>query len=197
MTRQPRRFAHATAVLAFSALALALSLALVAAPETVEARCVEPRPIEEAIRTADVVIVGTVTAVAQEGTHATVAVDEIWRGPKTPAIVLVRGGPAEGRSSVDRTFEVGTRYLFTLGLEPDGQLTDSACSSTTEWDAKLGALRPPGAHLPGAAGELDAAAAAEPTFDPLTLVVPAGVALLVATALLIAGLLARGRKTNR
>ncbi|HUG30159.1 MAG TPA: hypothetical protein VMQ65_06595 [Candidatus Limnocylindria bacterium] len=178
-----------------SALLVLAALTLVAAPRPVAARCVEPDPIEEAIRAADVVIVGTVIAVAEEGTRATVRVEEIWRGPALAAEVVVWGGPG-GRSSIDRTFEAGMRYLFTIALGEGGRLTDSLCSSTIAWDPKLVALRPPGAQSPTAAGELDAVA--EPAgFDPASLVVPAGVALLVAAALLVAGLLARGRQTNR
>ncbi len=191
MTRSPRPLAGTLGAL------LVAAVSLVAAPGPVDARCVPPPPIEEAARRADVVIVGTVTAVAQEGRVATVAVAEIWRGPALPASVDVRGGPGEGRTSVDRTFVAGTRYLFTLGIEPDGQLTDTACSATIEWDPGLGALRPAGMHLPVGAAGLDAAAAPDAPFDPSSFVVPAGVALLVAATLLIAGMLARGRQTNR
>lgn len=186
----------AAAALAAAALVLA-SLALLAAPRPVAARCVEPAPIEEAVRAADVVIVGTVTAVAEEGTRATVHVEEIWRGPALEPEVVVWGGPGGGRTSVDRTFEAGIRYLFTITVGENGRLTDSQCSSTVQWDAKLEALRPPGAQLPGVTDPLDATAESDAALDPASLVVPAGVALLVAAALLIAGLLARGRQSNR
>jgi hypothetical protein len=166
-------------------------------PAPAAARCAAPTPIEEAVRAADVVILGMVTAVAEEGTRATVRVEEIWRGRALPAEVVVFGGPGGGRTSVDRTFEAGIRYLFTITLGENGRLTDSQCSSTTEWDPKLEALRPPGAQLPTTAGEVDAASEPDATFDLASLVVPGAVALLVAAALLVAGLLARGRQPGR
>lgn len=183
------------AVAAVAAAALA-AVAFASTPAPAAARCVEPVPIEQAVQTADVVIVGTVTAVADEGTRATVRVEEVWRGPALPAEVVVWGGPG-GRTSIDRTFEAGIRYLFTNTIGEDGRLGDSLCSSTTEWDPKLEALRPPGAQVPTPDGELDAAAQPEPTFDLASLVVPASVALLVAAAMLVAGLLARGRHGTR
>lgn len=195
MTRSLRPIfgAFGAAVLAAAALA---AIALASTPGPVAARCVEPVPIEQAIGTFDVVIVGTVTAVAEEGTRASVRVEEIWRGPVLGAEVVVWGGPGGGPTSVDRTFEAGTRYLFTITVTPEGRLTDSQCSSTTEWDPKLEALRPAGVPAPGAAGDQGATAEPEPAFDPGSLVVPAAVALLVAAVLLAIGLLARGRQTN-
>lgn len=197
MTRSARPLPGTFAAVTFAATAIAalVALALLAAPRPVAARCVEPVPIEKAVRAADVVIVGTVTAVAEEGTRATVHVEEIWRGPALAVEVVVWGGPG-GRSSVDRTFVAGTRYLFTITIDAAGRLGDSQCSSTTEWDPKLEVLRPVGMQVSGASGQLDAVAESETTLDPASLVVPAGVALLVAAALLVAGLLARGRQTN-
>lgn len=170
-------------------------LALLAMPATAAARCVEPAPIGQAVATADAVIVGTAVTTEQEGTVANVLVTEIWRGPDLPPNVRVWGGPGGGRSSIDRTFEAGTRYLFTLTLDVDGSLHDSACSSTTPWDATLEALRPAAIRSP--LGAIDAATDAAPAdapFDPASLVAPVGVALFVAVALLGIGLLARGRQ---
>ena len=196
-TMRPIVVTSAAAILAATALA---AVALLAAPRAVQARCVEPTPIEEAVRTSDVVIVGTVTAVAEEGTRATVQVEEIWRAPATLAIepeVLVHGGPG-GRTSVDRTFEAGTRYLFTITLGEDGRLTDSQCSSTMVWDAKLVPLRPAGAiqPQPGGDGTAQPTAGEAAPFDPWSVIGPAGVAIAVALALLGAGLLARGRQAR-
>ncbi len=189
--RQPAGTVAAPAL----AAALLAALALVALPRPVDARCVEPPPIQEAVRTADVVILGTVKAVANEDTRATVSVAEIWRGPALPAEVIVQGGPG-GRTSVDRTFVVGTQYLFTLTLDPEGALRDSLCSSTIEWDAQLAALRPPGAVPPAGSDDAQPTVAEAAPFDPASLVAPAGVALLVALGLLGAGLLARGRQAR-
>ena len=198
MRRMVGTFAAASFAATLAAVTCtAIALASTQAPAA--ARCVEPPPIEEAVRTADVVIVGTVGAVAQEGTLATVRVEEIWRGPVVEAEVRVWGGPGDGLTSVSREFVVGTKYLFTLGFGEDGRLTDSLCTSTTEWNERLAALRPLNATQPQPAGD----DAAQPTageaapFDPWSLIGPAGVALAVAVALLGAGLLARGRQANR
>jgi hypothetical protein len=196
MTRSLRPSVGTAPVAVFAAAALA-ALALLAVPRAATARCVQPTPIEEAVRTSDVVIVGTVVAVAEEGTRAAVKVEEIWRGSAIEAEVTVWGGPG-GRTSVDRTFVAGARYLFTLILGEGGRLTDSLCSSTVEWDEHLAALRPLNAMQPQPAGD----DAAQPTageaaaFDPGALMAPAGVALAVAIALLAAGLLARGRQAK-
>ncbi len=181
---------HAAAFLATLAL-----IALIALPPAVEARCAEPAPIQDAIRTADVVIVGTVTALANEDTRATVSVAEVWRGPALPAEVVVQGGPG-GRTSVDRTFVLGTRYLFTLTLDEVGDLHDSLCSSTIEWDPQLEALRPPNAVQPAANDAAQPTVTEVAPFDPGSLAGPAAVALAVALALLVAGLLARGRQAK-
>lgn len=193
MTLSPHPLAGALGALGAVAIA---GLTLIAFPAPVDARCVEPAPIEEAVRTADVVIDGTVTAVAEEGTRATVRVEEIWRGPALEAEVVVWGGPG-GRTSVDRTFEADIRYLFTITTGENGRLTDSLCSSTAIWDPRLEALRPAGMHLPVPAGQLDAAAVPDAPFEPASLLVPAAVALLVAIVLLVAGLMTRGREANR
>jgi hypothetical protein len=187
-------FAATFLVAAFAALAFAAA-ALGSTQAPGAARCVEPVPIDEAVRTADVVIVGTVSAVAEEGTRATVRVEEIWRGPALDAEVVVWGGPG-GRTSVDRTFDAGTRYLFTIAFGEDGRLTDNLCSSTTEWDASLEAIRPPGAMQPAGGDTAQPTAGEAAPFDPWSVIGPAGVALVVAIALIGAGLLARGRQAN-
>ena len=178
-----------------------VALALLSLPAAAAARCVEPAPIAQAVQTADVVLVGTVTAIEQGGRLATVTVTEVWRGPDQPAIVKVRGGPADGPTSVDRTFEVGARYLFTLILAANGGLGDNACSSTTTWEPGHAAIRPADIRTPlgavagpGETAGSGEAAVAEAPFDPWSVVAPVGAALLAALVLLGVGLLARGRQ---
>lgn len=168
-------------------------LALLAMPATAAARCVAPPPIEQAAATAESVIVGTVVSTELEGTIANVLVAEIWRGPDLPTNVRVLGGPGGGRSSIDRTFEAGTGYLFTLTVDVDGSLHDSACSSTMTWEPALEAIRPVDVRPP--LGDV-APAETDAPFDPSVLVAPVGVALGVAAALLGLGLLARGRQAG-
>jgi hypothetical protein len=97
---------------------------------------------------AEIVILGTVLAVADHDRIATVVVEEIWRGPDVPPEVIVRGGYGNGDSftSGDRTFESGVRYLFDL-RQSEGALQDNACSLTAPWSAELAALRPADARL--------------------------------------------------
>ena len=171
-----------------AAMALLVALWLLA-PAAASASCAMPIPIEEAIRSAEVVITGTVTSTENMGRWATVEVHEIWKGPDLPSTVIIRGGPGPGSaSSIDRTFTAGARYLFVAGLDGQGGLTDNACSATTEMPAGDNALRPADFRIPTPAGTSDAGV------DLGGLVAPAGVALLVAAALLAMGLLARGRQ---
>jgi len=146
------------------------------------ASCMMPPPIEQAIRDADSVFVGTVTSLSNNDRWATVAVEEVWKGPDLARIVEVRGGPAGNvMTSVDRSFMAGTRYLF-LPYIADGALSDNACSSTAEFTADLVRLRPATAHPPIApAPDPDTAT----PFDPASLLLPA--ALIVGAGVLVFG----------
>lgn len=189
MHRLPRLLASAALVVV--ALASTTSAAL--------ADCMPPPAINEAVSTAEIVFVGTVTDVTNNNTWAQVSVEEVWRGPDQEATVIIKGGPGgQTMTSVDRTFEVGVKYIFfpyveqgdpIPGVDMTG-LKDNSCSNTQQWDASLMALRPADARAPIAA----------PTeasgFDLGGLVAPLGVALVVALLLLGAGLLARGRQST-
>jgi hypothetical protein len=160
-------------------------------PAAASASCTMPIPIEEAVRTAEVVITGTVTSTENDGRWAVVEVHEIWKGPDLPATVIVRGGPEPGTaSSIDRSFTAGARYLFVASLDGQGGLSDNACSATTEMAAGDNALRPKDFRTPTPVEPSPAG------IDIGALVAPVGVALLVAAALLAMGLLARGRQTS-
>lgn len=171
-----------------AAMAIPLALWLIV-PSAASASCAMPVPIEEALRSADVVITGTVTSTENMGRWATVEVHEIWKGPDLPATVNIHGGAEPGAiSSIDRTFTVGARYLFVASLDGQGILSDNACSATTEMGAGDNAMRPADFRTPAPAQPSDAGMEG--------LVAPVGVALLVAAALLAAGLLARGRQAS-
>lgn len=178
------RFLHLTAI----ALPLALWLVV---PASASASCMMPIPVEQAIRDAQVVIVGTVTSTENMGRFATVEVHEIWKGPELPATVLVLGGAEPGTvTSIDRSFTVGARYLFVAGLDGQGRLTDNACSATTEMGAGDNALRPADFRTP------TPVEASPEGLDVGGLVAPVVVVLLVAATLLGVGLLARGRQAS-
>ena len=160
-------------------------------PAPAAASCAMPIPIEEAIRTAQIVITGTVTSTENMDRWATVEVHEIWKGPDLPATVRILGGPGAGAaSSIDRSFKAGARYLFVVSMDEQGQLHDNSCSATTEMGAGENQLRPADYRTPA---PVDASG----TGTDLTGVVGAGaVALIVAATLLVVGLIARGRQST-
>jgi hypothetical protein len=159
-----------------------LVLLLLPSAAPVLASCAMPVPIEQAMREADSVFVGTVTQVSNSGRWAIVAVEEVWAGPDLTRIVEVRGG-AEGNaaSSVDRTYANGGAYLFVVSVS-NGTLNDNACSATTEMAPDLVALRPASARQP-----VDPAPepGSDTSFDLGLLLPPA--ALVVATGLVVFG----------
>lgn len=182
-----------------TALSLGVAFGLLAAPAVTLADCMMPPPVAEALKNAEIVFVGTVTETSNRNSWATVAVEEVWKGPDVPAVVLIKGGPGgNAATSVDRTFEAGVKYLFFpyignasdlpgRGVDAEVGLADNSCTNTTPWVPELADLRPADARAPiGATPEAS-------EFDVMSIAIPAGVALLVAGLLLGVGLLARGR----
>ena len=142
-----RRLRH-TAAFRVAAAAL-LGVGMLWAPGQALASCAQLPSVEAGLKLADAVFVGTVTSVANGDRWATVRVDEVWKGPDQPAQVVVLGGPGGNvASSVDRTYVVGTRYLFAAGIS-DGNLVDNSCSATAPVDTiDLGAIRPADVRAP-------------------------------------------------
>lgn len=131
------------------AVAGVLALAAFSAPAGVLAKCVSPVPGQIPWADATAVFVGTVTGLASGDRWATVKVEEVWRGPDQPAEVVVRGGPEDAMTSVDRTFVLGMRYVFAVTVD-GGALLDNSCSGTTPADAiDLDAVRPAEIRQPG------------------------------------------------
>jgi len=149
---------------------LAAAAALVIGAMPAAASCAPPIPIDQALRDADTVFIGSVVGLANADRRATFAVDEVWRGPDLPAQVVVHGGPdGDMFTSVDRTWETDGRYLV-FGLMVEGQLTDNACSNTQLWSDDLAPLRPSDARPP-----LDQAEGATTGGIPGTVLVVIGV----------------------
>lgn len=125
-------------------IALLLAFGTGRTADPVLASCAPPRPIEESLLLADVVVVGMVTKVENSGRWITVKVEERWRGPESmPATIWVRGGPEPGAAtSVDRVY-AQARYLLFLTGGPES-FFDNACSATAVWTDELAALRPTG-----------------------------------------------------
>ena len=172
-------------------IAILASFGLLFAPSAALASCMLPAPIENAVKTADIVFVGTVTGTAEGNRWATVTVEEIWRGPDQPRTVVIRGGPGGNTAtSVDRAFEPGVRYLFFPIADEAAGLSDNSCTNTTPWAEAMVALRPADARQP-----VGAAPTTGGGFDFGSLA-PVGVPILVFAVLLGVGLLARGRQES-
>lgn len=168
------------------------ALVVLSAPGTTLASCVAPPDVKAAVTSADIVFVGTVVATSTASSPAKVAVEEVWRGPNQPAEVLIRvGSVGNTATSVDRTVQVGEKYLFVPYLGADGILSDNDCSSTTLWFPDLAGLRPADARAP-----IGGATAAETGFDFSGILGPIVVAVIVAGVLLVVGRLARSRQAS-
>lgn len=151
---RPTRMAIGRAALV-TGLTSIMFLVMVASPAA--ASCAPPQPLPEAVNTSDLVVVGTVTGTRSGGRIATVTVEDIWRGDADPQIE-VAGGPDEPNraTSVDRTYVIGTRYLFFIlvSAQHDGggtfgaRFEDNNCSDTRPYTADLDQLRPTTARPP-------------------------------------------------
>jgi len=178
-----------------AALATALwAAAALAAPSSTFGSCMEPPPLQAEVESAEILFTGTVVEASNDGRWATVAVDEVWRGPDQAVRVVIRGGPEPGTAtSVDRSFELGVRYLFFPYVEPGTGLADNSCTSTQPWVEELEKLRPDDARQPiDSTGPTDSGG---PTGGALELgwLMPLVVAAVVFASLLGVGLLVRGR----
>jgi hypothetical protein len=127
--------------------AAAAAVALAAVPAS--ASCVPGAPVPQRIAQANVAFVGTVLRTSDGGRTAVVSVEQVWKG-SVASDVEVRGAVESGAvTSVDRTYEKGTRYLF-IPLGERAPFRDNSCSGTTAYTADLDRYRPAGAHAPTA-----------------------------------------------
>jgi hypothetical protein len=135
--------------------ALIATVVIFVAAAPVSASCAAPLSLDEALASADLVVVGTVVAARSNDRIATVAIEDIWKGD-AEASIGVAGGPdsLNGATSVDRTYQVGTRYLFFI-FEPavhnspgtfGARYEDNGCTDTRPYTAALDSLRPASAH---------------------------------------------------
>jgi hypothetical protein len=155
-----------TIVRSFAPMALAIlaaaAAALAGAP-TAQASCAPAPPLDQAIAQANVVFVGTVQSTEHDGLTANFRVEDVWKG-EVGATAVVHGGPGIAAledaarkglgvaTSVDRTYEMGTRYLVVSHGKADGVLLDNICSSTQPYKDDLASFRPAGAHPPAEGG---------------------------------------------
>ena len=141
---------------AFVGLGLVAIFFLQGPAEQASASCAPPVAISSAVAQSDVVVVGTVVATRSRGRIATLAVDEVWTG-QVDNTFEVYGGPPDDNTatSVDRTYDVGTRDLL-FAYEPrahgsspifGGRYEDNDCSNTQPWNETLAAFRPGSATI--------------------------------------------------
>ena len=130
---------------AASAVLLVVGVALGAAPPAA-ASCAVPPSLEESLSSAELAFVGTVVELNNLNRWATFQVEEVWKGEPGTTRLDVRGGPPGGAAtSVDRTFELDTRYLV-FASRGERHWEDNTCSATQPYDQSLAALRPSGAR---------------------------------------------------
>jgi hypothetical protein len=121
------------------------------------ASCARPPGLPVQIDEARVVFVGAVVATTDRGRHARVKVESIWKGPGLPMYVDVSGSPVSGPntfSSIDRTYQVGQRYLF-VPANDQRPIQDNICSATQLYTNSLAAYAPADARGPDPATASD------------------------------------------
>ena len=99
------------------------------------------------LNSATVVFTGRVTAVGFEGRTATVAVGRVYRGGPVSAHVEVKGTRAVANgifSAIDRTYTMGTEYVFAPLYGSNPHFEETICSATQPRAALTDGVAPPG-----------------------------------------------------
>ena len=204
MRRPLVRFASVPMSLLLALLGAGFAVLLAASPAS--ASCAAAPTVEQGLSTSDLVFVGTVKTLTNRGRWPTFQLEQLWKGtPGTNRIEVHAGpadppGPNEVATSVDRTYELGVRYLV-MARDPEAagfqrlygssnRYEDNICSATRPYATALDCFRPK-SHLPlPAAPEAPVAApvtTARGSNDPTRLVaaVLAGALVTAAAALVI------------
>ncbi len=110
---------------------LGTSFVLVVDADPASATCAASPDVTSAMRRAETVFVGTVTALGSNNRIARMEVVEIWKGPELDSAVRVHGGDPDdpyGHED-DRTYQQGRTYLVipSNGSPP---FEDSLCTAT-------------------------------------------------------------------
>lgn len=131
---------------------LSLSAAFVwSAALPAAASCAMPvGSLAQRLNDAPIVFVGTVDSADGSGRIANVVVESVWKG-EVDERVQVQGGPADAQTitSVDRGFDVGSRYLF-VPVKGNGQVfEDNGCTATQEWKPRFARHSPEDAAVVG------------------------------------------------
>lgn len=106
------------------------------------ASCAAPPSLESAFEDADVVFMGIVVELSNNDRTARVEVEQVWKGPRLEAVVVVHGGPSEADlfTSVDRTFELGSYIFFPVNAS--APFEDNACTLTQRTSEALAVINP-------------------------------------------------------
>ena len=165
------------------ALVLTGAVAAFLAPAPAGASCATPSPLAERLQEAPVVFVGRVASTDNRGRTARVRVEQVWKGAPISDRVTVRGG-AEGNAatSVDRSFDLGVRYLFVPTRE-GRSFRDNSCTATVEYSGEVATLAPNTVTLPRRSASGSSGVA-----------VQAAIALALVVTAVIVGLIASRRR---
>jgi LPXTG-motif cell wall-anchored protein len=130
---------------AITLITAAVAAGVLAAPAAASCMAL-PGTLEQRLKQADLVFVGSVTDTQGKGKVAFVNVESVWRG-KVPDRATVTGG--EGgvsiTTSVDREFTKARRYLFVPFDHKGDVFHDNGCTDTQPWKGSFNTLRPAGA----------------------------------------------------
>jgi hypothetical protein len=137
-------------------LVAALGAVVLASSTTANASCAVsglPLSLADELGAAKVVFVGSVLYTSDESRSGRVKVESIWKGPKLPAYVDVRGeAPGSGLfsgSEGDHHYQSGQQYLFVpLNDHPPFKDYGDCNPSTQLYTAALAADAPPDAKAP-------------------------------------------------
>jgi len=113
-----------------------------------------PGQMAGSFATAPVVFVGTVVSISNGNREAMVKIESIWRGPTMLTFVRVVGTPEPGAqaTSVDRTYQAGTRYLF-VPENSSSPFQDNNCTATQPYTSALASQAPADARAPQPGGD--------------------------------------------
>lgn len=137
------------------AAVLAPVLGLFAGGSGAAASCaVSPQQTPSSFATAPVVFVGTVVATSNGDREATVRVESIWRGTEMLTYVRISGTPEPGAqaTSIDRTYQLGMRYLF-VPENSSSPFQDDNCTATQLYTTALASQAPSAARPPHPGGD--------------------------------------------
>jgi hypothetical protein len=135
--------------------ALCAAFAALALVPAAKASCAPLPPLAKPLAAAEVVFVGTVTRLEHDGRVATFRVEEVRKGVVGSTVVVngsavslaaLEKAARKGlgiASSVDRTYELGVRYLVVPHDASREVLLDNSCSATQIYMSKLDASGPP------------------------------------------------------